>query len=700
MIFQTFGKWGDEVIEPKIYRDVDSFMQSLPSLVEIYKDRRRNYLRIGAGFDIETTNVVKSHIDEYGKTIYDKVAAFAYHFQIIVEKSVLLVRTWGDCTKALENLNEYARRHCGIMIIWVANLGFEFQFIRKRIPIQNVFARETRQPIYFKSYNLEFRDCLRLTNSNLAYLAKNYCDTPKLVGDLDYSKPRNSKTPLTQEEENYCINDVVILSEFAQYCYTNFIDKGTSIPYTSTGIVRQMIKNRVHADESKRKSIEGFISRAYIPTKQKYMIDMTYLFRGGFTHANAYNANRILHNVYGVDLRSSYPAVMLQAYYPMSPFVQCRLETDGKYITDEKLDTKCCIFIARFTNIRAKTHHTLESKTKIILPPDKEKRKMELSKMQFDNGRLYKAESVTVFLTELDYQNYLRFYEWDCIEVSYARAAARGKLPEYLLQPLRELYKHKDKLKAEGADDKHSPLNAEYKITKARINSFFGMCCTRLMFINPDYNTTKEVWENVDSHKTLVQLKRGAFLSPYWGIYITAHARNRLCKVITDIDPDKEHNSVIYYDTDSIYFLGAENMRYIDSFNESINSLNTDFDFLGCFDMIDEKPYLDFKTIGAKRYLKRKASGEISATIAGLNGDNFVKRFGEKSFEKFSISGFDVNAEYTDKNTCFYVDDETTEIIDGEEMTEKSCAVISPIGFRVKHLKDYEQIILDYVRGL
>lgn len=692
------------MIQPRIFRRVFDFQAAFPTNPDTYIERRKKYLRIGAGFDIETTNIVKSHTetDKRGNqhTVYDHIAAYAYHFQLICGDCVLLVRTWTDCINAMQIMEQYARKKQARFLVWIANAGFEFQFIRKRLPIQDVFARETRRPIYFRSGYLEFRDCLRLTNSNLEYLAKMYCDTKKLKGDLDYSIQRNSKTPLTDQEEKYCINDVAILSEFSEYCYKQYTDKGQAIPYTATGIVRQMVRDNVRETQEKRKAIERFISLAYIPTKAKYLADMSYLFRGGYTHANAYNANRIIHNVYGVDLRSSYPAVMLQAYVPMNAFAPITLETDGRYITDKRMKSKCIIFIAKFKNIRAKTHHTLESKTKLILPKDKDKHKEMLSHMTFDNGRLWKADEIKVFLTELDYENYMRFYDWDAIEIQYSRQAPRGKLPEYLLQPLRALYRRKEELKEMGADDKHSPYNTEYKIIKAKINSFYGMCCTRLMFANPDYNTTKNMWEMKDTHKTLTQLKRGAFLSPYWAIYITAHARNRLCGVIADIDPDKKHNSVIYYDTDSIYFKGAGNMRYIEAFNARINALNTDFDKLGCFDLIDPEPYLDFKTIGAKRYLKRKASGEISATIAGIDGDKFVEKFGEKSFDAFNISGFDIHSEYTSKNTCFYVDEECADIVDGEEMHELSCAVISPVGFRITHLQDYEKIIADYVAGL
>lgn len=687
------------MINPIIYHNVTDFVKRLPENPEIFTERRKKYLRVCAGYDTETSNIVESHMDG-GHTIYDKIAAYVYHFQFSVNQNILLIRRWDDCLDVLRVLNEYAKAHKARMIIWVANLGFEFQFLRKRININNVFARETRKPIYFTSDFLEFRDCLKLTASNLDYLAKHYCDTKKMTGDLDYTILRNSSTPLTDTEEQYCINDVVILSEFAQYCYNEYTGKGLAIPYTSTGIVRQLIKNKVNETPDKRKKITNFISRAYIPSKSKYIADMTFLFRGGLTHANAYNANRIINNVYGVDLRSSYPAVMLQCYYPMGIFTTCNIKTDGVKITDDIINQKCCIFIAEFDNIRARTHHTLESKSKLILPENQDERKAALSKMRFDNGRLWYADKIKVFLTELDYENYTKYYEWDKMEIIYSRAAPRGKLPEYLLSPLRQLYAHKDELKAQGADDKHSPLNTEYKITKARINSFFGMCCTRLMFTAPEYDAVKAEWTMQDSNKSLSTLKKGAFLSPYWGIYITAHARNRLCSVIMAIDFDKSHNDVIYYDTDSIYFKNFDNMKIINKFNDRVNALNSDFDFLGCFDMIDNEPYLQFKTIGAKRYLKRKANSEICATIAGLNGDDFVKKYGNKSFDVFSTSGFALDAEYTNKNTCFYQDGKTEDIIDGEIMHELSSAVISPIGFSVSHLDDYERIIYDYISGL
>ena len=96
--------------------------------------------------------------------------------------------------------------------MWVANLSFEFQFIRKWLHVTRLFAKEARQPLLVEHNGwLQFREALSISGGNLEQLAKDYCTTQKLVGDLDYSKIRHSTTPLTQEELNYCIHDVLII---------------------------------------------------------------------------------------------------------------------------------------------------------------------------------------------------------------------------------------------------------------------------------------------------------------------------------------------------------------------------------------------------------------------------------------------------------------------------------------------------------
>ena len=46
------------------------------------------------------------------------------------------------------------------------------------------------------------------------------------------------------------------------------------------------------------------------------------MFMGGYTHANAWNANKIIINVNADDFTSSYPGVLLSEKYPITAFWQ------------------------------------------------------------------------------------------------------------------------------------------------------------------------------------------------------------------------------------------------------------------------------------------------------------------------------------------------------------------------------------------
>ena len=97
------------------------------------------------------------------------------------------------------------------LIIYVHNLGYEFQWLRQWIKWDKVFAIKQRRPVYAIAGGFEFRCSLLLSNYALAYIGDNLLykyPMEKMVGDLDYSKIRHSKTPLTAKELGYCITDV------------------------------------------------------------------------------------------------------------------------------------------------------------------------------------------------------------------------------------------------------------------------------------------------------------------------------------------------------------------------------------------------------------------------------------------------------------------------------------------------------------
>ena len=268
------------------------------------------YGKIHVAFDIETTR-----IDE---------KSYMYIWQMQINNDTILGRTWQEFESLVSQLHNLPYT----VLVWVANLGFEFQFLMKRFEISNLFAKEKRKPLKFNIGNLEFRDALAISGGSLEQLAEDYTATKKLVGELDYKILRNSKTELSQSDElQYCINDVIILKEFSEFLWKTYIDKGF-IPITKTSILRREV--RMKAKEwcrergIKMSRLNYEVSKMFPPTAKQYNFDMEYLFCGGFNHANARYVGETLSNknMIGIDYISSYPSVMFNEYVPVTPFVE------------------------------------------------------------------------------------------------------------------------------------------------------------------------------------------------------------------------------------------------------------------------------------------------------------------------------------------------------------------------------------------
>lgn len=597
----------------RIYENTDLFCRHVLRKVKknyIY-DNHQKILRVSCGFDIETTKQ-----DE---------RAYMYHWQFVMNDNVLTGRKWPEFIALINQLNTWCSWQKCIIIIWVANLGHEFAFMGRRFTWKNIFAVDSHQPLKALTGRCEFRECLTISGKGgLANLAKNYTRTQKAKNDLDYDTPRNSMTELTETERGYCYADVEILSEWADYIFTNYPDKGLAIPMTASGIVRSQIRKA--AEETGHiEDIRKAVTSLY-PDRDLYNFIMRYLFRGGYTHACAWWCYVPYDNIIGADFTSSYPAVMIspECYYPVTPFVETDLECDGHTVTDPRLQERCCWFIADFFDIERTMMHTIESKHKII----------DHTGASFDNGRLIKAVQIRVALTELDYETYRKYYKWGSMRVIRSWTAFRGHLPGYMLRPLMTAYKQKARMKAAGLDN-----TTEYQNYKAVVNSFYGCTVTRLKYTVWKYNQGEPFmlngrligtgdWYDESTAKTYSQLISKQLLSPFFGIYCTAWARKRLLDTVYALDWNQDMCSVLYCDTDSIYMLDTErNRKIIEEYNTHIYQVNAIFEpeffDLGAFDWIGadkktgEPGHYRFKSLGAKRYVKHK-DGVTEVTIAGL----------------------------------------------------------------------------------
>lgn len=698
-----------------ILRTLSDFESMLRKVKKKYiYDNHSKYIRIPAGFDIETTRI--------------ETRAYMYHWQFSFGEYILCGRKWSDFAALVEKLNVWLKWQKACIIVWVANLGHEFSFMGSRFKWSNIFAVGTHEPLKARTDRVEFRECLSISGAGgLKNLAKHYTKTQKAVNDLNYRKHRNSQSTLDSTELGYCYTDVEILSEWGTYIFENFADMSLQIPLTATGIVRSHIKQAAQ-DTGRYEEIKSIIWNLYPQTPEEYNFIMEYLFRGGYTHACVYWCAIPWENVIGADFTSSYPAVMLhEACYQVSPFKKTVLQTDGRFITDSRMHDSCVWFVAKFHGINSTTYHSIESKHKLCSHIN----------ARFDNGRLIGADEIQVALTETDYSIYEKFYTWDSIEIQAAFVAAKGRLPEYVLKPLRHFYKIKSRLKAA-----HQDGTIEYQNAKAICNSMYGCCVTRLKFREAKYDEDTHEWKEVVQDKSYNELRKNQILSPFWGIQITSAARARLLETVWEIDgsqADREPN-VLYCDTDSAYMLDSErNREIIQAYNNRMYEINKaldpEFFDIGAFDWIDKDKdgnpvHYRFKTLGAKRYLKYH-DGVANVTVAGLPKGSLEKmlarpfaysdncyiaykdpkkkkgRFGfvdvNELFDKFNDNML-MSVEWADKTRAAYHPEATSDIVTDEEghteeMTELSSVAIVPTHFKMKVDKNYMQLIRDILKG-
>ena len=637
---------------------------------------KKGYYKLYCGFDIETTNVITP----------DSKKAFMYiwQFAIATDKCgvVIIGRTWGEFLELIDHINEYyMTSETAKIIVFIANMGFEFQFMRSQLNWREddfaFFAKEERKPLLATVGFVEFREALTISGGSLAQLANDYTTTQKLVGDLDYTIPRNHKTKLDLTELQYCINDVVILSEFSDFIFREYIIPSRRVPLTKTGLLRAEVKGELKKQCKRIDDYKAAVKTAF-PSETEYKMYFRFLFRGGYVHSNFTLTNQVLRGCRAFDITSSYPARMNLSYYPVTPFLAEEFSVGA-------LKEKCCIMIVDFYNIKNRFYHSIESGHKVI----------EGENIKLDNGRVYRASRIRVMLTELDLQNYFDFYVWEEMRIISFKTAKRGKLPRFIRDVLNRHYREKAALKAQGLND-----TPRYAIVKSGVNSAFGLMVTRLSLDKVIFKNGQWMLDPVplDYNKEV----ENQFLLPQWGIYVAAAARHELLKMVYEIERVCG-NIVIYCDTDSIKCLNHPKLDgIIEGYNRQIakqlcdnNLTDPAFADLGFFD--DEaKGHIitRFKTLGAKRYLTEYDGKKIKATIAGLPKKTILKQ-GVDPFKLFDVNGMQIAAKNSDKLTTCYNDNYTSAWVAGEFMEEETSVALYEIPFSMFTDKEYYNLLFN-----
>lgn len=602
----------------------------LTSLLKDYptvkSSNKIEYLNIPCAFDIETTSFYQG----------DKKCACMYCFVFGLDGETIFGRTWEEFENILKTISKrYQLGKDKRLICYCHNFSYEFQWICKRLKWISVFASEERKPLKALSeYGIEFRCSYMLSGLGLEKTGENLLKykVKKMVGDLDYSLMRHSKTPMTDKEIGYVWNDALVVMAFIQEEIERNKNNISLIPLTKTGYVRRLCKENclyplghTKANVPHYYAYQKLISNLKMTSPQMYA-QTKRAFHGGFTHTNSLASGVTQYDVTSFDFTSSYPYVLVAERYPMT---QPKL-VDVKSSDDFRryIQLYCCVFDVTFVGIKARY---------LIDNPISLSKCYERDTVETDNGRVYQAKKISLTLTDVDYKVIRKFYTWEKMYIANMRVAMRQYLPTPFVKTILDLYEKKTTLKGvEGEEE-------TYQKSKEMVNSMYG--CTVTDIIQPENTFDEEGWkcEAKDVAKELDRYNnnKSRFLFYWWGVFCTAYAQSNLYEGIYEFGNAKDPelgSDYLYSDTDSVKVINAErHMDFIESYNKTVllklekaltyhklplslmkpKTIKGVEKPLGVWDF--DGHYKRAKFLRAKCYLVEYDDGHRSLTVSGLN---------------------------------------------------------------------------------
>ena len=635
------------------------------------------YMPIVCTFDIETS------------TLPGTDQAFMYVWQASVNGLVIVGRSWKEYKKFIRKLTDPLPEESRL-IIFVHNLSFEFQFLRGVFPFldDSVFMPAGRKVLKAISGKVEYRCSYLHSNMSLdEYTHKWGVDYAKVHG-FDYQKVRYPWTPLTEDEMEYIVGDVIGLAQALTAEMRFDGDTLDSIPLTSTGYVRRELR-----DNMKQYPKEILMSMQ----PDLYVFQMlNEAFRGGNCHANRHYSEQILDNVHSVDRSSSYPAVeCIEDLYPMGRWKLHKRLVDMEYVmTMIKRHNRCFVARVSIRNLRLRDpgfgcpYLSRDKCRKVWCEREKDRLHM------FDNGRILFADYLETTLTDVD----LQIVDWEytgeikILELASCRAM---KLPQPWIDTNLEFYTKKTELKGVPGQEIY------YMKAKNKLNAIYGDTVQ-----NP--SRIRTVYKNgqyQDDDTALAEALRDAQLFPYknfaWGVWVAAWARYRLEEVIQmahhAVDPETGEifNGFVYSDTDSVKYIGM--LPDLEQYNEvsrrralEAGAVATDpsgrVHYMGEYE--SEGTYDRFVTLGAKKYAAEK-NGKLEITISGVNKKKGAEELGCLENMRTGFTFYDsggLEAVYNDRRYGF-VD------VDGRRLQIGKNVCLKPSTYTIGIAEDYRRIL-------
>lgn len=669
-------------------------------VVKRRKDESIYYYNIPCSYDIETSSF---------RDMMGRPTAITYAHAINIDGYVFKMEHWSELKDALDFISEMLwTDRTNRLIIYVHNLAYEFQFMKKHFEFDSIMANGGDRKIMtaLTTKGIEFRCSYMLAGGSLSNVAKNLVKykIKKMNGDLDYSKIRTPLTPLTEAEEGYILNDVVIIEYFIREAIE---ENGNiaKIPLTNTGYVRNYCRSLTIVGRDKENVMYRALMKDLTLEVDEYLA-LRSAFGGGYTHANIEHVGHVKENVTARDFASSYPGRMIAYQYPMGKGEEYNAIDKQDFFN--QLDSYCCLFYIRLEGLVRNANEAYISFGKTI----------SSSNVTINNGRVETAEYVELWITDVDFECIQMSYEIDDFKVGTMYRYKRGYLPTPFIKSVLKLYNDKTKLK--GLDD----MVAEYVRSKGMLNSTYGMAVMDIVQDSFEWDDRHKTNEKVvnDIHEMIEanNNSKKRFLFYAWGVWITAYARYDLFQDVVKLGSD-----YVYCDTDSIYYTNDDDNKHIfEQSNERIVSLlkqacdhhGFDYDELQPMDKNGERHmigvwdldgvYKKFKTLGAKRYMVQKDNGKINITVSGVNKSTAVPylkdTYGEGIWDAFD-ENLHVPEGHCGKSTHTYIEDSRTGIVTDYngveyEYEELSAIHLEETSYTMTISNEYREMI-EWVQG-
>ena len=631
------------------------------------RENKRKYKNLFCAFDIESTNHP------------DLEHAFMYIWQCQIEEYTIIGRYWSEWILFCERVCQQLKQDEYIMC-YVHNLSYEFSFMKGIYSFtpEEVFCIQPRKVLKCEMMDhIEFRCSYLLTNINLATFTKKMGVKQKLSGDeYDYSVIRYPWTDLTDKELEYCITDVKSLVEALKVYFSIENDIFYTIPLTSTGFVRRNCKEAMrHFNRGELKNM--------LPDYDIYVL-LKQAFRGGNTHANRYYVNEIQENVSSYDRVSSYPDVMINELFPMSPWIReddINVERACRKIFKQK---RACLMRISFKNIRLKD--AMDG-----CPYIPKHKCRNLRHHYNDNGRILWADYLEISLTDIDFKIILKQYDFDAAAIHDFYHCRYGRLPKPLRDVVKKYYQDKTELKnVEGQE-------LFYMLSKAKLNSIYGMtvqdiCKRNILYEDDSFKFDNELSDQELYNKTIQK----AFICYAWGVWICARAREQLQVAVNMVG-----DNFVYCDTDSVKFIDDGTVSFV-KYNKSRKSdsiknggVATDRTgkeyYLGLYDY--EGTYKRFITMGAKKYAYEDESGKLHITVAGCGKSKGAKELASRGGLDAFQEGFTFYEAGGTESIYNDIREPVKVNIDGHEHEITSNVYIRPSTYTLGVTGEYKRIL-------